>query len=245
MRVLVVDDEPIARKRLIRMLGKLPEVEIAGEAADGVEALKEIARTKPDAVFLDIRMPGLDGLTLAGSVPQLPPVVFVTAYDEYAVKAFEAQAADYLMKPVEMERLAHTVDRLRARKPMSPEGLDNILRQIAHPEDDPASRIHARSGDTIRMFNARVLTRFYAADKYTGFQADGAEYLLDDSLNALESRLAPYGFLRVHRGELVNLRSVVAVHTDDDATSVELSDGQVAAVSRRSLGELKRRLGIR
>jgi DNA-binding LytR/AlgR family response regulator len=106
VRALVVDDEPFARRRLIRMLAALGDVEVVGEAEDGVQALEQIGRLEPDVVFLDIRMPGLDGMSLAAAGRgMLPPVIFTTAYDEYAVRAFAAEALDYLLKPVEPERL--------------------------------------------------------------------------------------------------------------------------------------------
>jgi DNA-binding LytR/AlgR family response regulator len=242
VRVLVVDDEPLARRRLARMLAKLPEAELAGEAADGIEALEWIERDRPDVVLLDIRMPGLDGLSLAASRADLPPIIFTTAHDEHAVQAFEVSAVDYLLKPVKLERLRAALAKARVAPRTDVAGLREVLERIVPPEAAP---IAARAGGTVRLFDPRAITRFRAEDKYVVFRQDGHDYLLDESLAALEKRLASLGFVRVHRGELVNLRHVRALHGRDDDARVELSDGQRAAVSRRFAAELRRRLGIR
>ncbi len=244
MNVLVVDDERLARSRLRRMLERIPGVTVVAEAADGIEALQAIAQYTPDAVFLDIRMPGLDGLTLATREDDLPPIVFTTAYDEYAVSAFEAAAIDYLMKPVEQERLVASVERIREhRTRVDPKALLEAMQHLGASGDRLVPRLTARCGDTTRIFDPRDISRFHASDKYVAFVQDGEEFLLDDSLNTLETRLEEHGFFRCHRGELINLNRVVALHHEDDTLSVELSDGQTAAVSRRSAPDLKRRLG--
>ncbi len=246
MRVLVVDDEPLARRRLLRMLAEIDGVESAGEAGDGVEALAAIERDRPDAVLLDIRMPGLDGLSLAASRRDLPPIIFTTAYDEHAVEAFEVSALDYLLKPVKAERL----ERALAKVGRQPGGLDGarieslLARIAAQTEARKAPRISARSGGTLRLFELDEITRFHASEKCVVFQKDGREYVLDETLNALAERLAEHGFFRCHRAELVNLAHARALRSEGGVTRVGLSDGQAADVSRRELAELKRRLGI-
>ncbi len=234
MRALVVDDEPLARERLIRMLAGLEGVEVAGEASDGVEALERIQEVEPDLVFLDVRMPGLDGLSLAQSVERkehAPLIVFTTAHDEYAVGAFEANAVDYLLKPVRMDQLQRAVERARARRPRD------------EPRPKSAGwRLTVAANGVIRVFDARALTRVWADGKYSIFAAEGREHLLDESLTSLEKRLAGFDFLRVHRSELVNLNCVRALR--DGGRVLELSDGQTARVSRRFRAELERALGI-
>jgi DNA-binding LytR/AlgR family response regulator len=246
VRALVVDDEPVARRRLTRMLARLkpPDaVDVIGEAADGDEALERIQVLAPDVVFLDIRMPGMDGLQLARRLSDSTHVVFTTAYDEHAVQAFDAAAVDYLLKPIETARLAAAVQKVRRlQTPVPKQDLARLLAEIAERRTPP--RIAARHGDAVRIFDPREISRFHAEDRYTVFRHGGREYLLDDSIVALEARLAPWAFLRVHRNELVNLDHVKAVRREDDATLVDLANGERAAVSRRHLGELKRRLGI-
>ena len=248
MRVLVVDDEPVARRRLIRMLDRIDGVELAGEACDGLEARAKIAALAPDVVLLDIHMPGLDGLTLAKTTPDLPPIVFTTAYDEHAVEAFEACALDYLMKPVRQARLEQALAKVGARGGSElMRLLERLAQRDAHegrsePPRPGDHRVVARVGDTLRVFDARDIGRFYAADKYSVFLHDGQEYLLEESLLSLEERLATFDFLRVHRAELISLEHVVALRADGSGAVVELRDGQAARVSRRHLPALKRAL---
>jgi len=243
LRVLVVDDEPIARRRVLRMLERLEDVEVAGEAVDGPDALEKIHALAPDVVLLDIRMPGLDGLTLARTVPQLPPVIFTTAYDEYAVEAFETAAVAYLMKPISRDRLAGALERAREGTRVPVEGLERLLHRLTGDRDGRPLRVTARLGDTIRVFDPAAIGRFRAADKYTVLEFEGAEYLLDESLASLEKRLESLGLLRVHRRELINLHHVRALRLEDGTTVAELDDGSRVAVSRRLSGKLKRRLG--
>jgi DNA-binding LytR/AlgR family response regulator len=193
-------------------------------------------------VLLDIRMPGLDGLSLAASRSDLPPVIFTTAFDEHAVAAFEVNAVDYLLKPVKLERLRAALAKLRGRESPDSASLRAVLERLAPREVAP---ITVRSGASVRLFDPRAITRFRAEDKYVAFREGEREHLLDESLAELETRLAPLGFLRVHRAELVNLEHVRALHGRDDEARLELSDGQSVPVSRRLVPELRRRLGIR
>jgi DNA-binding LytR/AlgR family response regulator len=242
--VLIVDDEAPARRRLARMLARLDEVEIVGEAADGDEALERIRETAPDVVLLDIRMPGRDGLEVATSLGgDGPHVIFTTAYEEYAVRAFEASAVDYLVKPVEPARLESALEKARRLgERQDPAALSRLLERLAGRSDPP--RISARHGDAVHVFDAREIPRFHAEGGYSAFRHEGREYLIEDSIVSLERRLEAWGFLRVHRGELVNLEHVRALKREDERSYLELDDGQRAWVSRRHLGELKRRLGL-
>jgi DNA-binding LytR/AlgR family response regulator len=244
VRVLIVDDEPVARRRLSRMLGEIPGVEVAGEAANGEEALEGISTLRPDLVLLDIRMPGLDGLALARSSASLPPIVFTTAYDAHAVEAWETCAVDYLLKPIKRDRLERALARARlARGGALQEAAltgENARRRAA----EAAVRIVARDGDTTSVFDATTISRFYAADKYSVFVSGGREHLLEESLSTLEDRLVPHGFIRVHRGELVALACVHALHAERNGGWLELRDGQRVRVSRRHLPALRRAIRL-
>lgn len=243
MKVLIVDDEPVARRRLSRMLARIDGVELAGEAGDGNEARDQIAALAPDVVLLDIHMPGLDGLSLARTTPNLPPIIFTTAYDQHAVDAFEVSAVDYLMKPIKQARLEKALAKV-GRGDVDPASIMGLLERLVEPDSKAASRIVAREGDALRMFDARDIPRFHAADKYAVFIAEGRELLLEESLSSLEARLKPFDFLRVHRGELICLNHVVALRGDGSGGVVELRDGQVARVSRRHLPVLRRALRL-
>jgi two-component system LytT family response regulator len=246
--VLVVDDEPLARGRLLRMLAALEGVEPAGEAASGREALDKIAELAPDCVLLDVRMPGLDGLEVARASDV--PVIFVTAHDAYAVEAFELCAVDYLLKPVRRERLARALARVRERRGARADSarLDALFQRLlagaGEPGESPA-RLRARRGDALHLFDPREIARFTAAGGYSSFRSGGHEFLLDESLSQLEERLAPLGFLRVHRAELVRLDAVRALHGEHGSLELELAGGERVPVSRRLAGELRRRLGLR
>lgn len=244
MRLLVVDDEPLARRRLRRLLEEIDGCEVVGEAGDGREAQACIARTRPDAVFLDIQMPQLDGLTLAAQSCSLPPVVFVTAYDAFAVRAFELGALDYLLKPISRERLALTLDRLRDVRASQQTGASGRLlgAWVARQSIPAPARLVCASQDELRVFDARQITRFWASSKYTLFLADGAEQLTDESLQTLQERFEPFGFLRVHRAELVNMSHARALTTHGGEAVLWLTDDQQVPVSRRRLGAVRARL---
>lgn len=212
------------------MLAALPGVVVCGEAVDVASLERALAETPVDVVFLDIQMPGGDGVSWArGRRGGGPAVVFVTAYDAFAVDAFDAEAIDYVMKPVRTERLAAAVERLQAR-----------LRVSAAPAAD--LRILTSTNGRTRIHDARAVTRFWASQKYTLFVSGGVEHLLEEPLASLERRLAGAGFMRVHRSELVRLDAVSAMSTGPDGHVLQLLDGQQVRVSRRSLPAVREAL---
>jgi DNA-binding LytR/AlgR family response regulator len=219
-------------------------VEVVGEAGDGLEAMQRIEALRPDVVFLDIRMPVLDGLSLAAADRvSMPPIVFTTAYDEYAVRAFDAEAVDYVLKPVEPERLQRALDKVeKLVRGAAADKLEAVLERLR--EDRLPPRVAARAGSSAFVFDAREILRFSATKKYVAFGHRGREYLTEESLSALEQRLAAWGFVRVHRGELVNLARVVALHLEGTSATLELVDGTRVGVSRRRLPELRRALRL-
>ena len=247
MRALLVDDEPLARSRLRRLLERIGDVTVCGEANDADSALLAIRTLAPDVVFLDIRMPGRDGLHLALEEPDLPPLIFTTAHDEFAVAAFEAAAIDYLLKPIAEARLRRSLERLRTRQAVqNPAHLVAALQSLLQrePPRGDRPRVHAQRGHSLHVFDADAIVRFRAEEKYTAFVQDGQEYLCEESLQSLERRLAASGFFRCHRSELIALAAVRKLLRNDDAYEVELRDGQRARVSRRAWSELRRLLGI-
>lgn len=245
MKALVVDDEAPARRRLARMLQQLPDVEVSGQLEDGDAVLRALeSAAHPDVVFLDVRMPGLDGLSLVQRYAELPPIVFVTAYEQYAVQAFEVNAVDYLLKPVRQERLAAALERVRSRQLADRDAISRALAAARPVAPLAIPRVVSSARGVIRLFDARDITRFWASEKYTVFRADGADQLTEEPLSALESRLAPHGFLRVHRAELVRADAIRALRSDAGFHAISLCDGQDARVSRRSLGAIKAALGL-
>lgn len=252
LRVLIVDDEAPARRRLRRMLSRAAfPVAVEGEAADAVEALAWLAEHEVDLVFVDINMPGLDGLAFA-KVARLPQFVFVTAHDEHAVEAFELGAIDYLLKPFSRERLDACLARARERHASShsAEALHAALAQADRHRAASAAtsaapvRLAARHLDTTRLYDVREISRLWASEKYAAFCVDGREQLLDQSLSELERRLADHGFLRVHRKALVNLAHVLAVQHEGKRMVLEMTDGARVEVSRRLASTVRERLGL-
>jgi DNA-binding LytR/AlgR family response regulator len=230
LHVLVVDDEPPARRRLAAMLARTGRTETIREAVNADEAAAILAGHRLDVVFLDVRMPGKSGLELARGLGARPVVVFTTAYSEHAVEAFDTAAADYLLKPVAATKLARALDRAANR--------------LADATDyEP--RITARTGALVRVFPAIAIARFTTADKYTAFWIDGTEHLIDEPLGTLEHLLGPWGFVRVHRAELVQLARIRALHRRRLTAELVLDDGQRARVSRRLLPALRKHLRAR
>jgi DNA-binding LytR/AlgR family response regulator len=228
LRVVVVDDEPLARRRLVAMVGRTELAEVVGEADNADRARATIAAIDPDVVLLDVRMPGASGVELARRLGARPVVVFTTAYAEHAVDAFDAAAADYLLKPVTETKLARALDRAAAR--------------LAGTRNEAEPRITARAGGVVHVFAALQIVRFRAADKYTVFAIDGVEHVIEQALGELEATLAPWGFVRVHRGELVQASRIRALDLRGEVPELELDDGQRVRVSRRMLPALKKRL---
>lgn len=218
IRALIADDERLMREQLMGRLAQAwPELEIVAQAANGIEAVRLAIECQPDIAFLDIRMPGLSGVEVAAQLDEKICVVFVTAYDEYAVTAFEQGAIDYLLKPVEMDRLAVTVARLRqaVRQPRqtSPEGPDwSALMERLAGTPRPASAylqwIQASAGDRIEMIPVAEVLFFQAADKYTRVVRAASEALIRKPVYELVTELDPNRFWQVHRASIVNANAI-------------------------------------
>lgn len=244
LRTLLVDDEAPARDRLRRLLSGHPDVEIVGEAGNGVEALEMIDELSPDLVFLDIQMPEMDGLDVAASMAdEGPAVAFVTAFDAHAIRAFELAAVDYLLKPVTKDRLRASLERVRASKSPSRGRAEAVLSKL----ESRGRRMAVRSGARYVVFDSERIAAIIAQDHYATILVDGRELLSDESLDKFMKRLDVHRFMRVHRGAILNVGLVRELVQEGDRKFVALVDGAAGArvpVSRDSLGELKSRLGI-
>lgn len=247
LRVMVVEDEPLAREGIVEMLRSLPDVESAGAFPDGVSALRAIAERVPDVLCLDIRMPGLDGFDVVAALDpaQLPAIIFITAYDAFAVKAFEVDAVDYVLKPVTADRLAAAVERARrARRSRDAEyaaRLGALLERMAPHRPSGIGRLIVREVGQVLVIPTREVDWIEGADYYAKLHVGPRAHLLRESLASLEQRLDAARFLRVHRSAILNLTRVRAVEAADrgDAVAV-LATGarvKVTAARRQTLEE--------
>ncbi len=220
---LIVDDEAPMRDQLrARLCDVWPELTIAGEAANGIDAVTMAKELKPDIVFLDIRMPGRSGLEAARDLYRDCHIVFVTAYDQYALDAFEQGAMDYLLKPVVAERLQLTCERLRARLPGAPQNIDVQLQKLARlleqgeaKKPDYLRWIQAQVGSSLRMISTREILFFQSDEKYTLVQTAHAEMLIRKTLKELADELDPAEFWRIHRSTLVRVDAIAEVSRDE------------------------------
>ncbi len=213
MKALIAEDEIHLAEDLRRRLSLLwPELEIAAVVHDGEAAADALSRIAPDIAFLDIRMPGMGGLDAARFAPSACRVVFVTAYGDHAVAAFEQAAADYLLKPVSEERLARAVARLKCRD--APELLLSKLQQLLARKEEPLRLLRAQVGQEVRLIDVGEVCYLQSLDKYTAVFTRESELLLRTPLRELSTRLDPGEFWQVHRGIVVNARQVIAAHHD-------------------------------
>jgi two-component system LytT family response regulator len=235
LRVLVVDDEPLARGAVIAMVKGDAGVEVVGECGDGLEARTAIEREHPDIVFLDIEMPGMDGLQLADRLPPGGPVVvFTTAYSQYAMQAFDVAATDYVLKPFSRERLLASLARAkrRVRERRLGELAGEMVRLKADTTDSEfLTRLSLKQGERTVVVSVDEIIWVEAQDYCVLVHSTRGRHLLRASLASLESRLDPARFVRVHRAAMVNVAHVRAV-ADDDGLVLTLSDGAEVGVSR-------------
>jgi DNA-binding LytR/AlgR family response regulator len=227
-RAVIAEDEPLLAQQLKSLLARAwPELSVAAIAGNGPAALEAIEREKPEMAFLDIRMPGMTGLEVAEELldrlgERVPALVFVTAYDEFALRAFDVAAVDYLLKPVTEERLALCVERLQKRI-QQPENADALVLQLrevlksgpAKNPTQPLRVLRAGVGDTVKMIPVEEVCYFQASDKYTGVVTKDGEALIRIPLKELLEQLPPERFVQIHRGTIVNLQEVAAAVRDD------------------------------
>ena len=247
-RVLIADDEPLARRGLRGWLAGDPEIAIVGEARHGAEVIAMCRALHPDLLLLDVQMPGRDGFDalaeLGGDVP--PAVVFVTAYDQHALKAFDRHAVDYLLKPVEEERfrvaLARARERVAARTPDA--RLKSLLESLRPAGPEWLERIPARTGSKVTLVPVDEVAWFEAADNYIRVHAGGRRHVMRETMKTLEGKLDPKRFIRVHRSAIVALaqiRELDALPSGD--YRIRLIGGEVVPLSRTYVEAFEARVG--
>jgi two-component system LytT family response regulator len=239
MRALIVDDEPLAREGIRQLLLRETDIETCGECSDGLEAIEEIERKKPDLLFLDVQMPEIDGFEVLDSLQldRLPGVIFVTAYDQYALRAFDVHAVDYLLKPLDVERFHEALDRARQRHAQEnreeiTESLRALLKE-ARVRRKFVERFVARSVGKIQVVRAADIDWIDAEADYACLHCRGKKHLIRQTMNILERRLDPDRFMRIHRSTIVNIDRVKELQTlsHGDCTLL-LEDGTRLTMSR-------------
>jgi two-component system LytT family response regulator len=241
LRTLVVEDEPEARRMLRDYLAEAPWVDVVGEAADGRDAVASIDRLEPALVILDVRMPELSGLEVLEQIRHQPEVVFATAYDQYAVAAFELGALDYLVKPFGRQRFRRMLDRVRRRMSAGPDDPPALERARTAMGPSPLRRLFARRGERIVPIPADSIVRIQARGDYAEVHAPGGPFLLHVSLSELAGRLDPERFVQVHRSHIVNLDAMKLLRPHDERRLViVLSNGEEIVASRSASEALRR-----
>ncbi|HTE51778.1 MAG TPA: LytTR family transcriptional regulator DNA-binding domain-containing protein [Kofleriaceae bacterium] len=239
IRVLLVDDEPLARDRLRRLLEPDPDIVVVGECADGVEAIAAIREKAPDLVFLDVQMPekgGFDVLDELGP-DDLPAIVFVTAYDHHAIKAFEVSALDYLLKPFDEDRFARTLARVKAHLRGEDDEVHRrtlaLVEELRHPRHRPLDRLLIRASGRLVFLRTDEIDYIEAEGNYVRVHAGAADHQLRETLSRLETQLDPDRFLRIHRSTIVNLDRVKEIQPlFHGEHRVVLRDGTELTLSR-------------
>ncbi len=241
MRVLIVDDERLARRGVAVRLRKYRDVEIVGECADGLSAVEKIVDLAPDLVFLDIQMPGMDGFEVLSALPRarLPNVIFLTAYEQHALRAFEVHALDYLLKPVDDERFAAALERARSVGDSSSRA--RILEMLGRNSGPYASRFLVRRGSRISIVPAEDTDWIGAAGDYSELHVRGSAHLVRETMTSLEKKLDPEKFLRVHRSRIVRAACIVELTAMDNREYlIRLTDGSQHRSSRTYADQLQK-----
>jgi two-component system LytT family response regulator len=252
VKAFVLDDEPLAVQRLVRLLRETDRVEIAGTSTDPTDAVAALNRTPVEVLFLDIHMPGMNGFEALSKLESQPWIVFTTAFDRYALQAFEVNSIDYLLKPIEAQKLARALDKLeRLKSAGTPPDwramLDQVARAVKQPAPAYPSRIASRLGERTQILELAQVTHFFAKDKLTFAAAGGKHHVVDQTVTELEQKLDPAQFCRIHRATLLNLAWVKEVDAwFGGKLLVRLKDGSKTELqaARERASDLKMRLGI-
>jgi two-component system LytT family response regulator len=243
LRVVIVDDEPLARAMVRQCIGAHPGVEVIAECANGFEAVKAVTELAPDLLFLDVQMPKLSGFEVLELIGRDVPVIFTTAYDQYALRAFEVHAVDYLLKPFSEQRFAEALARARARL-ASREWLPvEALVSEGRPRQGPLERVLIRDGSKVHVLPVDRIDYVEAQDDYVCFKSDGTSYLKDQTLGSVEASLDPARFVRIHRSYLLNIDRIarVELYAKDSRVAI-LRDGVRLPVSRAGYARLAKLL---
>jgi two-component system, LytTR family, response regulator len=246
LRAYLVDDEPLALQRLARLLARRDDIQVIGQTSEPEDAISALRKDPPDICFLDIEMPRLSGFDILASLPQQPVVIFTTAYDQYALKAFEVNSIDYLLKPIDEEHLDRALQKARRLRGADMHQLLTLLQNsLRQPQNIYLERIASRLGDRLWFIDLDRVTHFLAEDKLTYAVTEGKKYSVDHSIADLETKLDPRRFIRIHRATLLNIAWMKELSAlPGGGLNVRLKDAQNTdlTVARDRAWEFKQRL---
>lgn len=245
MKVVIIDDEPLARSIVKEYLQKHPQVEIMQECNDGFEGLKAIQQHQPDLIFLDIQMPKINGFEMLELIEQPPAVVFATAFDEFAIKAFEAHAIDYLLKPFNQERFDKAINKFKEQKAISTEKATQDLLETASQSPSQNNRIVVKNGSKIKIIPVHEVLYLEAADDYVKVHTGEGYFLKNKTMNHFEQTLDGQQFVRSHRSYIVNVQQITRIdpYEKDNHVAI-LRSGIKVPVSRTGYVRLREVLGL-
>jgi two-component system LytT family response regulator len=238
----MIDDEPLAREVIREFLQAFPQIEIVAECENGRQAAAMINQRQPDLIFLDVQMPGLSGFQVIERLEQIPAIIFCTAYDEYAIRAFEVNAVDYLLKPFDRQRFAAAVQRALERRAGVGAEMERLLRLLQHaqPAGSFSDRLLVRSGDKIIPVRVIDIEWIEAADDYAMLHVGSVKHLSNLGLSELEKKLNPRQFMRVHRSAIINVSRLRHLEKDGEGGMIAtLANGEEVKVSRRYAAALR------
>ncbi len=239
-KVIIIDDEPLARSIVKTFLQKHPELQLVDECENGYEGVKSIEKHQPDLIFLDVQMPKINGFEMLELVDELPSVIFTTAFDEYAIKAFETSAVDYLLKPFTQERFDLAVEKWK----LNAERVPNLV-TAARKQPEESSRIVIKDGSNIRIIPVREILYIEAYDDYVKVHTSEKYFLKKKTMNYYEDILRGSDFLRIHRSYLLNIHQLTKIESfEKNSYRATLTSGATIPVSRSSYATLKEALGI-
>ena len=242
IRTIIIDDESLARDLIKAYLQKFDDIEVVQECADGFQGLKAIQEHKPDLIFLDVQMPKISGFEMLELLEEPPVIIFSTAFDQYAIKAFEQNATDYLLKPYAEQRFDEAVEKAKA-KASSKSGSKNEVEKLQETRadsDESLDRIVVKTGNKIQILPLESISHFEAQDDYVAIHSDQGKYLKLMRMKHLESRLPDGEFVRIHRSHIVNVKQIEKLELyEKDSYLLSLKTGIQLPVSRSGHGKLK------
>lgn len=249
LRALVVDDEPLARQAVLSSISQLNTIEVLAQCGNGAEAIQAIESLSPDVVFLDIQMPEISGFDVLEAIDNenLPYIIFVTAYDEYAIQAFEKRAVDYLLKPFTHERFCEAAERVaeKLRDESHPEWQEQINAVLGdyQSQQDYIQRVIIRSHAKIYFVEVNDIQRVQSAGNYVEILTESGSHLLRETMTKLEQRLDPTHFMRIHRTAIVNIKYIQEIQPDGEDYLVVMKDGKILSMSKTYKSKFNKEIG--